>query len=138
MIALCREQRLEHRMKHIALRYFFARELQQYGQLRLAYVASRANTVDVFTKDLGSSDRQRFCTALGLVPTLPHAPRATPAALDYDAIPAAMHALSVNAEGDCYLCVLPDPDIEAAALGASESALPGTAPAEALHTFMLD
>ncbi|CAI7864667.1 unnamed protein product [Closterium sp. NIES-54] len=46
-------------------------------------------------------------------------------ALDYDAILAAMYALSVSAEGDCYLCVLPDPGIEAAALGASESALPG-------------
>ncbi|CAI7886327.1 unnamed protein product [Closterium sp. NIES-53] len=43
-----------------------------------------------------------------------------------------------HAEGDCYLCVPPDPDIEAAALGASESALPGTAPAEALHTLTLD
>ncbi|CAI7813419.1 unnamed protein product [Closterium sp. NIES-54] len=32
----------------------------------------------------------------------------------------------------------PDPGIEAAAVGASESALPGTAPAKALHTFMLD
>ncbi|CAI7834223.1 unnamed protein product [Closterium sp. NIES-53] len=32
----------------------------------------------------------------------------------------------------------PDPRIEAAALGARESALPGTAPAEALHTFTLD
>ncbi|CAI7850320.1 unnamed protein product, partial [Closterium sp. NIES-53] len=31
-----------------------------------------------------------------------------------------------------------DPGIEAAALGASESVLPGTAPAEALHTFTLD
>ncbi|CAI7830762.1 unnamed protein product [Closterium sp. NIES-53] len=31
-----------------------------------------ANTADVFTKALGSSDHQRFCTALGLVPTLPH------------------------------------------------------------------
>ncbi|CAI7847489.1 unnamed protein product [Closterium sp. NIES-54] len=59
-------------------------------------------------------------------------------ALDYDAILAAMFALSVIAEGDCYLCVLPDPSIEAAALGASESGLPGTAPAEALHTFTLD
>ncbi|CAI7784868.1 unnamed protein product [Closterium sp. NIES-54] len=29
MLALCREQRLEHRTKHIALRYFLARELQQ-------------------------------------------------------------------------------------------------------------
>ncbi|CAI7849830.1 unnamed protein product, partial [Closterium sp. NIES-54] len=36
MIALCQEHRLEHRMKHIALRYFLARELQQRGQLRLA------------------------------------------------------------------------------------------------------
>ncbi|CAI7777423.1 unnamed protein product [Closterium sp. NIES-54] len=33
MLALCREQRLEHRTKHIALRYFLARELQQRGQL---------------------------------------------------------------------------------------------------------
>ncbi|CAI7763850.1 unnamed protein product, partial [Closterium sp. NIES-54] len=58
--------------------------------------------------------------------------------LDSNAILAAMYALSVSAEGDCYLCVPPDPGIEAAALGASESALPGTAPAEALHTFPLD
>ncbi|CAI7869918.1 unnamed protein product [Closterium sp. NIES-53] len=58
--------------------------------------------------------------------------------LDYDAILAAMYALCVSAEGDCYLCVLPDPGIEAAALGASESALPGTARVEALHTFTLD
>ncbi|CAI7772871.1 unnamed protein product [Closterium sp. NIES-53] len=55
--------------------------------------------------------------------------------LDYDSILAAMYALSVSVEGDCYLCVPPDPCIEAATLGASESALPGTAPAEALHTF---
>ncbi|CAI7731108.1 unnamed protein product [Closterium sp. NIES-54] len=44
MLTLCREHRLEHRTKHIALRYFLARELQQRGQLRLAYVASEANT----------------------------------------------------------------------------------------------
>ncbi|CAI7794649.1 unnamed protein product [Closterium sp. NIES-54] len=59
-------------------------------------------------------------------------------ALDYDAILAAMYALSVSAEGDCYQCVPPDPGIEVAALGASESALPSTTPAEALHTFILD
>ncbi|CAI7832298.1 unnamed protein product [Closterium sp. NIES-54] len=53
MLALCREHRLEHRTKHIALRYFLARELQQRGQLRLAYVASEANTADIFTKALG-------------------------------------------------------------------------------------
>ncbi|CAI7807672.1 unnamed protein product [Closterium sp. NIES-54] len=72
MLALCREHRLEHRTKHIALRYFLARELQQCGQLRLAYGASRANTADVFTKALQPCDHQRFCTVLGLVPTVPH------------------------------------------------------------------
>ncbi|CAI7916048.1 unnamed protein product [Closterium sp. NIES-54] len=74
--------------------------------------------------------------------------------LDFDAILAAMYALTDSAEGDCYLSVPPDPCIEAVALGASasaapgagesaapgisESALSGTAPTEALHTFTLD
>ncbi|CAI7854342.1 unnamed protein product [Closterium sp. NIES-53] len=74
--------------------------------------------------------------------------------LDYDAILAAMYAVSDSVEGDCYLCVPPDPGIEAAALGAGEaaalgasasaapdageSALSGTTSAQALHTFTLD
>ncbi|CAI7752667.1 unnamed protein product, partial [Closterium sp. NIES-53] len=66
--------------------------------------------------------------------------------LDYDAILAAMYAVSISAEGDCYVCVPPDPGIEAAALGASESAAPGTgesalsgtASAQVFHTFTLD
>ncbi|CAI7863979.1 unnamed protein product, partial [Closterium sp. NIES-54] len=268
MLALCQEHRLEHRTKHIALRYFLAQELQQRGQLRLAYVASQANTADVFTKAL-----QPYCVALHVAlrarpslrgalppPLLPPTPllllttslvlrtlglllqvrNATAARarvagvmavaagvvvgaavevvevvevvaavgvvagvgalvaaveavvgvavvaavgvvavgleisvevleeargssnsvgvrpcrpssfaelvrsgvaifdLDYDAILAAMYALSVTAEGDCYLCVPHDLGIEAAALGASESVLPGTAPAKAMHTFTLD
>ncbi|CAI7863413.1 unnamed protein product [Closterium sp. NIES-53] len=72
MLTLCQEHRLEHRTKHIALRYFLARELQQRGQLCLAYEATRANTADVFTKALQPCDHQRFCTVLGLVPTVPH------------------------------------------------------------------
>ncbi|CAI5969056.1 unnamed protein product [Closterium sp. NIES-64] len=71
-IALCDEHRLEHRTKHIALRYFLARELQQRGQLRLRYMATEAKTADVFTKALPPVDHQRFCTLLGLVPTGPH------------------------------------------------------------------
>ncbi|CAI7854892.1 unnamed protein product [Closterium sp. NIES-53] len=70
MLALCREHRLEHRTKHIALRYFLARELQQRGQLRLAYVASEANTSDIFTKALALGDHQRFCTLPGLLALL--------------------------------------------------------------------
>ncbi|CAI7914152.1 unnamed protein product [Closterium sp. NIES-53] len=59
--------------------------------------------------------------------------------LEYDAIISAMYALSFSAEGDCYRCVPPDPAIAAAALGASAPGTPpGTAPAEALHTFTLD
>ncbi|CAI7916693.1 unnamed protein product, partial [Closterium sp. NIES-54] len=67
MLALCQEHRLEHRTKHIALHYFLARELQQRGQLRLAYVASQANNADVFTKALQPCDHQHFCTVLGLL-----------------------------------------------------------------------
>ncbi|CAI7785131.1 unnamed protein product [Closterium sp. NIES-54] len=74
--------------------------------------------------------------------------------LDFNAILAAMYAVTNGAEGDCYLCVPPDPGIEAAALSASasaapgagefvapvagESALYGTAPTKALHIFTLD
>ncbi|CAI7852699.1 unnamed protein product [Closterium sp. NIES-53] len=93
MLALCREHRLEHRTKHIALRYFLARELQQRGQLRLAYVASQANTSDIFTKALQPCDHQRFCTMLGLLVLLcfalldcthvtSHSPRFTPYSLN--------------------------------------------------------
>ncbi|CAI7883837.1 unnamed protein product [Closterium sp. NIES-54] len=164
MLALCREHRLEHRTKHIALRYFLARELQQRGQLRLAYLASQANTADIFTKALQPCDHQRFCTMLGdragQTCRKPHTQhrcfsrlddawrvkfgdeakrprgaellRSGVANFDID------YAMSVSAEGDCYLCVPPDLGIEAAALGASESPLRGTAQAEALHTFTLD
>ncbi|CAI6009915.1 unnamed protein product [Closterium sp. NIES-65] len=74
--------------------------------------------------------------------------------LDFDAILAAIDAVADSVEGDCYLCVPPDPGIETAALGAGEaaalgasasaatgsgeSALSGTTSARALHTFTLD
>ncbi|CAI7796984.1 unnamed protein product, partial [Closterium sp. NIES-53] len=148
MIALCQEHRLEHKTKHIALRYFLARELQQRGQLRLAYVATRANTADVFTKALPPGDHQRFVTVLGLLALLLLTGLVTITCSGYpplrlwgsgiDAILAAMYALTVSADGDCYLGVPPDPGIEAAALGARKSALPGTVPIEALQTFTLD
>ncbi|CAI7778434.1 unnamed protein product, partial [Closterium sp. NIES-53] len=52
--------------------------------------------------------------------------------LDFDAILAAMYAVSISAEGDCYVCVPPDPGIEATALGARESAAPGASESAAL------
>ncbi|CAI7754411.1 unnamed protein product [Closterium sp. NIES-53] len=70
MIALCQEHKLELRTKYIALRYFLARELQQRGQLRLAYVTIRANAAYIFTKALPPGDHQRFSTVLGLLALL--------------------------------------------------------------------
>ncbi|CAI7810441.1 unnamed protein product, partial [Closterium sp. NIES-53] len=74
--------------------------------------------------------------------------------LDFDAILAAMYAVSISAEGDYCVCVPPDPGIEATALGARESAAPGTcesappgaresalsgtASAQVFHTFTLN
>ncbi|CAI7903607.1 unnamed protein product [Closterium sp. NIES-53] len=42
----------------------------QRGQLRLAYMATRANSADVFTKALPPGDHQRFVTVLGLLALL--------------------------------------------------------------------
>ncbi|CAI7876520.1 unnamed protein product [Closterium sp. NIES-53] len=67
MILLCQEPRLESRLKHIDVRYFLLRELQRLGQARLDFVASEANTADVFTKALAPGDHHRFCVELGLV-----------------------------------------------------------------------
>ncbi|CAI5956543.1 unnamed protein product [Closterium sp. NIES-65] len=47
-----------------------------------------------------------------------------------------MYAVSFSAEGDCYLCVPPDPGIEAAALGAGESSSPGAGESAAPGTVL--
>ncbi|CAI7876280.1 unnamed protein product [Closterium sp. NIES-53] len=101
MLALCQEHRLEHRTKHIALRYFLARELQQRGQLRLAYVASQANTADVFTKALQPCDHQPcFAFLTGLQPPLD--PEQLPLAPEATAPGAAAPGLRAAAPGSRY------------------------------------
>ncbi|CAI7728378.1 unnamed protein product, partial [Closterium sp. NIES-53] len=52
--------------------------------------------------------------------------------LDFDAIHAAMYAVTISDEGDCYPCFPPDPGIETAALGAGEAAALGASEAAAL------
>ncbi|CAI7830046.1 unnamed protein product [Closterium sp. NIES-54] len=52
--------------------------------------------------------------------------------LDFDAILAAMYAVTISDEGDCYRCFPPDPGIETAALGAGEAAALGASEAAAL------
>ncbi|CAI7811768.1 unnamed protein product [Closterium sp. NIES-54] len=51
-ILLCREPRLESRVKHINVRYFLVRDLQRRGQACFDFVESEANTADIFTKAL--------------------------------------------------------------------------------------
>ncbi|CAI7843847.1 unnamed protein product, partial [Closterium sp. NIES-54] len=67
MILLCREPRLEGRVEHNVVMYFLLRELQRHGQTNLDFVASAANTTDIFTKALLPDDHHRFCLHLGLV-----------------------------------------------------------------------
>ncbi|CAI5967118.1 unnamed protein product [Closterium sp. NIES-65] len=52
--------------------------------------------------------------------------------LDYDAILAAMYSVTTSVEGDCYLCLPPEPGIEATALGAGEAAALGASASAAL------
>ncbi|CAI7889372.1 unnamed protein product [Closterium sp. NIES-53] len=47
-------------VKHIDVRHFLLRELQQHGQVRLDFVTSEANTADLFTKALAPGDHHRF------------------------------------------------------------------------------
>ncbi|CAI7834815.1 unnamed protein product [Closterium sp. NIES-53] len=161
MLALCREHRLEHRTKHIALRYFFARELQQRGQLHLAYVASQANTADIFTKALPSGDHQRFCTMLACFalldqscdllfsPTLPMghlASQQNPATLFYGvrSFANADVELAASEEPDSYGAreAAPDPPIPVTSSGIPEFIpLADAAPEDVRdvhHTYLVD
>ncbi|CAI7819318.1 unnamed protein product [Closterium sp. NIES-54] len=52
--------------------------------------------------------------------------------LEFDAILAAMYAVTISDEGDCYRCFPPDPGIETAALGAGQAAALGASEAAAL------
>ncbi|CAI7847386.1 unnamed protein product [Closterium sp. NIES-53] len=72
MLALCHEQRLEHRTKHIALRYFLSRKLQQRRQLRLSYVASGPTLLMSSPRPLGLVIISVSALHLGLCPTLTH------------------------------------------------------------------
>ncbi|CAI5958944.1 unnamed protein product, partial [Closterium sp. NIES-65] len=52
--------------------------------------------------------------------------------LDFDAILAAMYAVTISDEGDCYRCFPPNPGIETAALGTGEAAALDASEAAAL------
>ncbi|CAI7799897.1 unnamed protein product [Closterium sp. NIES-53] len=68
-ILLWEELRLVGKAKHIQIRYFLLRELQQRGQALVRRVVSEANTAYIFTKALPPCDHERFCTKLAATPT---------------------------------------------------------------------
>ncbi|CAI7879803.1 unnamed protein product, partial [Closterium sp. NIES-53] len=106
------------------------------GKIELMNRCGKSFHRDAMIEVFAAGDRDQLVAAL---------PRSRVAIfdLDNDAILAAIYALFVSAKDDCYLSVPPDPGMEAVALGAGEAvalgageaALPGTVPAEALHTF---
>ncbi|CAI7859561.1 unnamed protein product, partial [Closterium sp. NIES-53] len=65
-----------------------------HGQLRLAYVATQANTADIFTKALQPCDHQPFCTMLATLPCT--AATATTAATAANATTAATAATAAT------------------------------------------
>ncbi|CAI7822430.1 unnamed protein product [Closterium sp. NIES-53] len=75
------------------------------GQLRLAYVASQANTADVFTKALQPCDHHRFCTVLGLTEFLGHVISANGVEIDPQKIATnqAWHAPTNLTELQCFM-----------------------------------
>ncbi|CAI7734605.1 unnamed protein product [Closterium sp. NIES-53] len=101
----------------------------------------------VLVEFLDRNQPPMFITLYFIVTRLPDSLRSVrdhflsldPTSLTVDLLEQHLLATKTSAlAGDCYRCVPPDPSIVADALGASESVLPGTASAEALHTFTLD
>ncbi|CAI7760012.1 unnamed protein product, partial [Closterium sp. NIES-53] len=66
----CTRPDLAYPLSLLARYVALGRHREQRGQLRLAYVATRANTADIFTKALPPGDHQRFSTVLGLLALL--------------------------------------------------------------------
>ncbi|CAI7853035.1 unnamed protein product [Closterium sp. NIES-53] len=106
--------------KHIRPKWHWVRRLLD-KEVWLEIVKTHQQAADILTKRLAESEHWKGMKLAGM---------STPSLVS----------------NNSYLCVPPDPGIEAAALGDSESAAPGTGesslsgstPTEALHTFTLD
>ncbi|CAI6004136.1 unnamed protein product [Closterium sp. NIES-65] len=145
-----------------------AEEVEEAEVEEAAEAAAAAEAADDGAGRDSAQKEWRRCAVGVLVPALTSSVLGTALAgvaildLGFDAILAAMYAVDTSVEGACYLCVPPDPGIEAAALGAGEaaalgasasaapgasasaapgagvSALSSNASAQAFHTFTLD
>lgn len=65
-IRLVRNPEFHKRSKHIAVRYYFVRELYQSGGIDVEFVASENQLGDMFTKPLNSNKFKFMCSKIGL------------------------------------------------------------------------
>ena len=53
--------------KHIEIRYFYIRDMVQKGAIKLKYVGTDEQVVDILTKPLSRKKFEYFCDKLGVV-----------------------------------------------------------------------
>lgn len=63
---VCKNLIFHSRMKHLALDYFFVRELLQKGAIRVQHISTNDQIADIMTKPLASASFLRFRSKLGL------------------------------------------------------------------------
>ena len=66
-IALTKDNKFHARTKHIDLRYHFVREAVEDGKIKLEYIPTAKNVVDVFTKPLPKLKFTELVKRLGLL-----------------------------------------------------------------------
>lgn len=65
-IKLVKNPEFHKRSKHIAVRYYFVRELYQSGDINVEFVASENQLGDMFTKPLNPNKFKIMCSKIGL------------------------------------------------------------------------
>jgi hypothetical protein len=65
-IRLIHNQECHKRLKHIEVRHFFVRNMVKRGDLKVKYVASDHQLVDIFTKPLSKNKLWYFRDKLGM------------------------------------------------------------------------
>lgn len=65
-IALCKENIINQRSKHIDIRFHFSREAQERKQINVQYVATVENVADVFTNPLTKDNHMKCVKMLNL------------------------------------------------------------------------
>ncbi|CAH9118908.1 unnamed protein product [Cuscuta europaea] len=53
-------------MKHLALDYYFVRDMVEQGQLKVCHISTKLQITDILTKPLGAELFTRFWSKLGV------------------------------------------------------------------------